>query len=201
MIIENITKEDYTIVQIGFENDIRMDMQKKIKQLYNSDSPIKDFSLYHLFDNYELRECRAILDWQAVSSNQQIKWSKELINEFKDKWDYSYLWLNHSILCWDAELLEEYKDRIVWELIVCNSIEWTRELHDKFEKYLPPSSYIDYNMIREHTTNNRNRFLNNQYYNFTDTFNELFLYAKSIDKYKGILILYDSIRIYFNNKL
>ncbi|MBF0649103.1 hypothetical protein IR083_09750 [Dysgonomonas sp. GY75] len=204
MIIETITKKDYTIVRIGFEDDIRIDMQEKIKELYMLNSPIKDFSLYYPFplDAYELEEWDTILDWEKVSLNKQIKWSVELIKKFSDRWNWGLLWLNQSVLCWDAELLDICKDKIHWELIVCNSINWTRELQEKFKEYLPPSSsFIDYDMIKEHTTNNRNRFLNNPYPHISDTFKKLYLYASSIDEDKGIYILYDSISIYFNTKL
>lgn len=202
MKIEIITKEDKTIVQIGFEDDIRIDMHEKIKQIYKLQSPVKDFSLYYPFDIDLLEEWEAILDWKSVSSNKHIKWSVELIKKFSDKWDWFNLWINFSILCWNAELLEKYKDKFTWDLIVNTSIDWTIELHEKFEKYLTWSNFkYDYDMIKEHATNNRNRFLNNPNLNFSNTFNELYLYAKSIDEDKGVLILFNSINLYFNNKL
>ncbi|MDR2948825.1 MAG: hypothetical protein LBV71_06415 [Prevotella sp.] len=202
MIIEVITKEDKTIVQIGFEDNIRIDMQEKIKTLYRVQSPVKNFSLYYPFDIDLLEEWEAVLNWKEVSSNKHIKWSVELINKFSDKWDWGMLWLNMSVLCWDAELLEKYQDKLAWDLIVNTSIDWIIELHEKFEKYLTWSNFkYDYDMIKEHTTNNRNRFLNNPNLNFSNTLNELYLYAKSIDEDKGVLILFDSINLYFNNKL
>lgn len=202
MQIEVITKENKTIVQIGFEDDIRIDMQEKIKQIYKLQSPVKDFSLYYPFDIDLLEEWEAILDWKSVSSNKHIKWSVELIKKFSDKWDWGMLWLNMSVLCWDAELLEKYQDKLAWDLIVNTSIGWTIEVHEKFEKYLTWSNFkYNYDMIKEHTTNNRNRFLNNPNLNFSNTLNELYLYAKSIDEDKGVLILSNSINLYFNNKL
>jgi len=40
--IETITKEDRTIVKVGFEDDVRMRMQEKIKQLYRFSSPLNN---------------------------------------------------------------------------------------------------------------------------------------------------------------
>lgn len=54
MIIETITKEDRTIVQVGFEDEIRKDMQEKLMQIYGTQSPIQNFSSYYPFEFDEL---------------------------------------------------------------------------------------------------------------------------------------------------
>ena len=196
--IEIITKEDRTIVQVGFDDDIRMDMQEKIKQLYRFYSPKEDFSKYYPFHIDQLSDWIDVLDWESVSSNKGVKWSDELIRRFKDKWHWCNLWLNESILCWDIKLLEEFEDEIVWDFILNTSIEWNKELHERFEKYLKSSLY-EYDNIVKHTTDNRKKFLSNPNINLSDNFMELYLYAKSIDDEEGIFILYDAVEIYFDS--
>lgn len=200
MRIETITREDRTIVQIGFNDDIRMDMQEKIMQLYRLQSPLKDFSKYYPFDIDQLSDWVGVLDWQEVSSNRQVKWSVELIKKFKDKWEWFYLWLNESILCWDIKLLEEFEDKIAWDFILNTSIEWNEELHKRFEKYLKSSLYECDNIVKQ-TTDNREKFLNKPYFNLSNSFQELYLYAKSIDDEQGIFILFDAIEKYFDSMI
>lgn len=200
MKIENITKVDRTIVQVGFNDDIRIDMQEKIKQLYRFISPAKDFSLYYPFDIDQLEDWKTILDWESISSNTQVKWSDELIKKYQDKWHWFYLTNNQSILCWNAELLEEFKDKVVWDFILSTSIDWTKELHERFEKYLP--SHCNFDSIKKNTTDNRERFIKDGGVNdLSAVFNELYSYAKSIDDKEGIFILYDAIEVCFNNRI
>jgi len=196
--IETTTKEDRTIVQIGFDEDIRMDMQEKIKQLYRFSSPKEDFSKYYPFDIDQLSDWIDVLDWESVSSNNGVKWSDELIKEFKDKWHWFNLWLNQSILRWDIKLLEEFEDKITWDFILNTSISWNEELHEMFKNHLTSSLY-EYDNIVKHTTDNRKKFLSNPNINLSDNFMELYLYAKSIDDEEGIFILYDAVEIYFDS--
>ena len=200
MKIENITKVDRTIVQVGFNDDIRINMQEKIKQLYSFISPAKDFSLYYPFDIDQLEDWKPILDWESISSNRKVKWSADLIKKYQDKWYWFNLWSNQSILCWDAELLEEFKDKVVWDFILSTSIDWTKELHERFEKYLP--SHCNFDNIKKNTTDNRERFIKDGgVNNLSAVYYELYSYAKSIDDKEGMFILYDAIEVYFNSRI
>lgn len=163
-------------------------MQEKIKQIYVyklKKYPKTDFSLYYPFEIDQLEAWEAILDWKAVSANQEIEWSPDLIKQFSDKWDWLSLWMNKSVLCWDAELLEEYIDGRLWQTILWSSIDWSLELHERFKSYLP----YDYDMIKKATYNNRECFLKGNNINFSKPFTELYSYANSIDDKYGILIL------------
>ena len=202
MNIEVRRKDDYTIVQIGFEDDIRIDMQEKIKELYKLESPLKDFSLHYPFKIDQLEEWKDILDWEEVSSNLNVKWTDEVIRKFKDRWNWVGLSFNISILCWDEELLDKFKGIIPWDLLIFTSIEWTEELHNRFEKYLTwERSKYSYEMVKEYTTKNRTNFLRNSNNNLSESFMNLYLYAKSIDEEMGIFILYDAIQEYFDSKI
>lgn len=171
--IEVKTKEDYTIVQIGFDDDIRIDMQEKIKQMYKLQSPIKDFSLHYPFEVDQLEEWEEVLDWQEVSSNMQVKWTDEVIRKFKDRWNWnSILFINHSIQCLNKELLEELSCK--WDWLYPNS-----------------EGIIEY----------RNNLFRSSDNNLSEPFMDLYLYAKSIDEEIGIFILYDAIQEYFDSKI
>ena len=170
MNIEVKTKKDYTIVQIGFNEDIRLNMQEKIKELYNLQSPIKDFSLHYPFEIDQLDEWEDILDWQEVSSNTQVKWTYEIIMKFKDRWNwYNLLFTNHSIQCLDKELLEEFSDKWDWLYNVEGILEYRSSMS---------------------STDNK----------LSESFRNLYLYAKSIDEEMGIFILYDAIQEYLDKK-
>lgn len=199
MKIGKLSNEYKTIVSIDFEDDTREKMQEKINELYRFNSPIQDFSSYYPFQIDQLEDWEDILDWKAVSSNKQVRWSDEMIRRFQDKWDWSLLWLNTSIICWDAELLEEFEDRITWGLIVSTSIIWTIELHDKFNKHLP--SYYDFDMVKNYTSSNRESTSKNTGYDVSDTFMKLYSHAKSIDDEQGIWILFDAVEVFLNKKL
>jgi len=200
MKIETITKADRTIVQVGFEDDIRIDMQEKIKQLYRLQSPLKDFSKHYPFDIHQLSDWEEVLDWEEVSSNRQIKWSVELINRFKDKLHLFNLWLNEAVLCWNTDLLKEFEDKIAWDFILNTSIQWNEELHNKFEKHLTSSLY-EYDNIVKHTTANREKFIKQGGKGgLSEAFEELYLHAKKIDDEQGIFILFDAVEVYLNSK-
>lgn len=171
MNVEVKTKEDCTIVQIGFDEDIRLDMQEKIKQLYKLQSPIKDFSLHYPFEVDQLEEWEEVLDWQEVSSNMEVKWTDEVIRNFKDRWNwYNLLFTNHSIQCLNKELLEEFSDKWDWLYHIEGILEYRSSLS---------------------STDNR----------LSESFRSLYLYAKSIDEEMGIFILYDAIEEYLESKI
>lgn len=198
--IEVITKKDSTIVQIGFVDELRIDMQEKIKELFN-DSPIAEFSSYYPFELYQLEEWAAVLSWEDVGRNLRVKWSSEIIQKFEDKWDWIGLWINQSILCWDAELLEKYKDKLRWDVIICNSIDWTEELHTKFEKHLPWDDFT-YHNVKGETAKNREWFIKRgSGSHMSEPLSELYYYAKSLDEKLGIFILYDAIQQYFDSRI
>lgn len=173
MNIEVKTKEDYTIVQIGFEDDIRLDMQEKIKQLYNFQPPIKDFSLHYPFGIDQLEEWADILDWQEVSSNLKVKWTDEVIRNFKDRWNwYNLLFTNHSIQCLSKELLEECSNKWDW-------------------LYPTSEGILEY----------RCHYLSQVDSKLSELFLDLYFYSKSINEEVGISILYDAIQEYFESKI
>lgn len=173
MDIEVKTKEDYTVVQIGFSKDVRIDMQEKIKQLYKLQSPLKDFSLHYPFNINQLEEWEDILDWQEVSSNKQVKWTDEVIRRFQDKWDWNnLLFNNHSIHCLDKELLEECISK--WSWLYPNS-----------------EGILKYRSSSLSKTDNK----------LSELFLDLYLYAKSIDEDIGIFILYDAIQENLDSKM
>ena len=65
-------------------------------------------------------------DWGRLSRNTSLPWSIELIEKYKDQWDWSYLSSNTS-LPWSIELIEKYKDQWDWRELSWNeSIHWPK---------------------------------------------------------------------------
>ena len=75
-------------------------------------------------------------DWENLSRNELLPWSMELIERFKDKWN-SANWKNLSkneSLPWSIELIERFKDNWDWwELSQNKSLSWSIELIEKLE--------------------------------------------------------------------
>jgi hypothetical protein len=69
----------------------------------------------------------------VVFLSRQVPFSQDLLERYKDRWDWESLSNNES-MPWSLELLECFKDRWVWEVLSNNqSIPWSRELLRRFE--------------------------------------------------------------------
>ena len=71
---------------------------------------------------------------EFLCSFENINWSVELIEKYKDQWDWFYLSRNTS-LPWSIELFEKYKDQWHWrgELSRNTSLPWSIELIEKYK--------------------------------------------------------------------
>ena len=72
---------------------------------------------------------------EFLCSFENINWSVELIEKYKDQWDWFYLSRNTS-LPWSIELFEKYKDQWDWEwggLSSNKSLPWSIELIEKYK--------------------------------------------------------------------
>ncbi len=71
---------------------------------------------------------------EFLCSFENINWSVELIEKYKDQWDWFYLSSNTS-LPWSIELFEKYKDQWHWrgELSRNTSLPWSIELIEKYK--------------------------------------------------------------------
>ena len=81
-------------------------------------------------------------DWYWLSRNKSIPWSIELIDEFKDRWDYGdkeLLFLSIPLPWpWSIELIDKFKDKWNWEsLSFYDTIPWSAELIEKFKDKWP----------------------------------------------------------------
>ena len=78
-------------------------------------------------------------DWGGLSWNTSLPWSIELFEKYKDQWDLGGLSWNTS-LPWSIELFEKYKDKWNWVGLSSNtSLPWSIEL---FEKYKDKWSWV-----------------------------------------------------------
>lgn len=86
---------------------------------------------------------------EALSSNENLIWTLELINQYEDKWNWSSLSANKN-LPWSLELLEKYEHRWDWNNISNNqSIEWTAKLIERFDNKLYFDTILNDNQINE----------------------------------------------------
>lgn len=86
---------------------------------------------------------------EALSSNENLIWTLELINQYEDKWNWSSLSANKN-LPWSLELLEKYEQRWDWNNISNNqSIEWSAKLIERFDDKLYFDTILNDNQINE----------------------------------------------------
>jgi hypothetical protein len=72
---------------------------------------------------------------EFLCSFENINWSVELIEKYKDQWDWFYLSRNTS-LPWSIELFEKYKDQWHWHWFYLSrntSLPWSIELIEKYK--------------------------------------------------------------------
>ena len=62
---------------------------------------------------------------EFLCSFENINWSVELIEKYKDQWDWFYLSRNTS-LPWSIELFEKYKDQWDWDW---GGLSWNESIH------------------------------------------------------------------------
>ncbi|RPD43771.1 hypothetical protein DNI29_23210 [Hymenobacter sediminis] len=68
----------------------------------------------------------------SLSQRTDLPWSIELLEEFADRWNWSQLALNESII-WDEHLIDHFRDRIGFQsLCLRTDIPWTPELIDRY---------------------------------------------------------------------
>ena len=68
-------------------------------------------------------------DWFYLSRNTSLPWSIELIEKYKDQWDWDWDWglSSNKSLPWSIELIEKYKDQWDWRDLSWNeSIHWPK---------------------------------------------------------------------------
>ena len=66
--------------------------------------------------------------WGGLSRNTSLPWSIELFEKYKDQWHWHWLYLSRNTsLPWSIELIEKYKDQWNWlELSWNESIHWPK---------------------------------------------------------------------------
>ena len=66
-----------------------------------------------------------------LSKNSYL--NEELIEKFKDKWDW-YCLTQNEYLSWSIESIDRFKNKLNWEQLSCNkNLSWTLELIEKYE--------------------------------------------------------------------
>ena len=81
----------------------------------------------------------------CLSSNKSLPWSIELIDKYKDNWDWNFLSANES-LPWSNDLIEKYEDKWNWNInkyiddepqfigfSSCKFLSWSIDFIDKYK--------------------------------------------------------------------
>lgn len=77
-----------------------------------------------------------LINWDNISSNENVDWNIDLIYFFRDKWHWGNLSRNRA-LPWNDILIEKFKDKWVWRLLSMNhSINWDLKMIKQHEEKL-----------------------------------------------------------------
>lgn len=104
----------------------------------------------------KIRKYQSVLSWGDLYAISNIKWDKEMFEEFSDYLlEYCYEFFIDDHLTWSVELLNKYKSQLNWDYLIlnekiiqnleiCNAFK--PEIKEAMEKNLPcyiDESYID----------------------------------------------------------
>ena len=83
--------------------------------------------------------------WEALSQNDSLPWSAQLLTKYQNRWNWQELSVNEGIP-WSDSLLHQFAEQWDWDGLVDNfAIPWTEELADTFIhrlKDVPYSLYV-----------------------------------------------------------
>ena len=86
---------------------------------------------YHVYAG-PTREYFSVPAKLSLSQRTDLPWSIELLEEFADRWNWSHLALNESII-WDEHLIEHFKDRVAFQSLCLRAdLPWTPALINRY---------------------------------------------------------------------
>lgn len=117
-----------------------------------------EFFVNHIFEMYPItkkyiEKYKDKLDWERLSCNEHLKWSKRLIFKYRDYWDWECLSGNEA-LPWSDRLIIKFEDYWHWKekentwdccLAENESVKWSYKILKKYPER------IDWGMISERT--------------------------------------------------
>ncbi len=76
---------------------------------------LKYISKYYPFTYSELNKYKNLLNWQAVSSNEQINFTDNIIRKFHRKW-WNYELIQNPKVIWNSSLIKTFEKQILRSL-------------------------------------------------------------------------------------
>jgi len=92
---------------------------------------LKLYSLNYCFSDASIEKYKNIIDWDYLSSNENINWTPELIEKYHNKWNWQRLSSNES-LPWSLELYKRYENYFnLLEMSSNPKVPWNKEIFMK----------------------------------------------------------------------
>lgn len=125
---------------VTYKNDFE---KKKQFLLEQEEFFLKVISLRFSLTHQQLTKYKTILNWWSIVSNESIKWTTEIMDEFKEMIfvpDDPYPQINcNESLPWSIEFIARYEDSWSWELLIQNkSVMNVPEIRKYFHHRLSP---------------------------------------------------------------
>jgi len=150
-----------------YEKELRMyfdDTQQKEAKDYEMERieqfiiDVKTYPELNFLKTEDIENTKRI-DWNALSKNIYLPWSKELIERYRYQWDWNALSKNETVP-WNLEMMECFEDQIKWVELNENKrssrrvndygisqnegIKWKKAILDRFAHKLDPH-FITFN--------------------------------------------------------
>jgi len=106
---------------------------------------------FYPFTIYDMIDLENLLDFKVISKNQYVDWNNQIVEKFKDKWDWIEV-ENNPIICREVNLGFHYPDKVSIskpicscskKLDYCNMDKFCYSEYDKFKMAKKESSYIN----------------------------------------------------------
>ncbi|MFH2144377.1 MAG: hypothetical protein ABIJ97_18285 [Bacteroidota bacterium] len=108
----------------------------------NPDFFLKTVASHYCFNINQLKKYKSVLNNCNISSNEAIRWDKEILKHFNDWINWDILSENHAVFK-DVGLIEKFINKVRWEneanvyglsLSYNDGVPWSAEFIDKYEK-------------------------------------------------------------------
>ncbi|MDJ0625358.1 MAG: hypothetical protein QNJ31_03215 [Candidatus Caenarcaniphilales bacterium] len=100
---------------------------------YSFDNELEEIVTYNIPEYNSESDFDYCLKQFCFTANHTLPWSSELLEEFKDNWDWGILSESY-FLPWSTDLIQKFKGKFVLKELVNNQAVWEKVFQSKIDK-------------------------------------------------------------------